>query len=164
MIDIIILLFLAILCIARGTWGLFKDIRIDLADASTVTGQVIQADIKQMEQVTFEYNKYKTVFALQLHNSNQQFAIDRGADFCNSLSQQIKIGDTVTILYRLSTVEHNTHVFQIEKNGKVIAGLTDYKSGELRMIILGYVFGCSIITGLAIWRVKRRRKARMIQT
>jgi hypothetical protein len=161
-IDVIILLSLAFLCIARATWGLIKDIHVDLSDSSKVTGQVIQAEIKQMEQGAFKYNKHKTVFALRLHNSGEEFAIDRGAEFCTILSNQINICDTLTIFYRASSNQSNTHVFQIEKNGKIIAGFTDYKNGELRMIILGYVFGCSIITGLAIWYVKRRRKARMI--
>ncbi|MEP6466765.1 MAG: hypothetical protein ABJB05_10690, partial [Parafilimonas sp.] len=118
-IDVTILLVLGLLCIARATWGLFKDINIDISDAKSVTGQVFQADIIQIKETTFKLKKYKTVFALRLENSNQNFAIDRGVDFCNYLKTQIKIGDTIKILYRLSTSEHNTFVFQIEKSQKI---------------------------------------------
>lgn len=47
-IDVAILLVLGLLCIARATWGLFKDINVDLSEAKTVTGQVIYADITQV--------------------------------------------------------------------------------------------------------------------
>ncbi len=160
-IDVIILLLLGLLCIARATWGLFKDIHIDISDAKSVTGQVIQADIIQIKEATFKLKKYKTVFALRLENSNQNFAIDRGADFCNYLKTQIEIGDTVKLLYRLSTSEHNSFVFQIEKNQKVLANFTDYKKKETRMIILAYVFGFVILTGLTFWYVNKKNKARL---
>ncbi len=163
-IDVAILLVLGLLCIARATWGLFKDINVDLSDAKTVTGQVIYADITQIEKATFKSKKYKTVFALRLENSNQNFAIDRGADFCNYLKTQIKTGDTVKLLYRLSTGEHNTFVFQIEKDQKIIADFSNYKKKETKMIILAYVFGFIILGGLSIWYINKKKKARLTQS
>jgi hypothetical protein len=163
-IDVAILLVLGLLCIARATWGLFKDINVDLSDAKTVMGQVIYADITQIEEETFKSKKYKTVFALRLENSNQNFAIDRGTDFCNYLKTQIKAGDTVKLLYRLSTGKHNTFVFQIEKDQKIIADFSDYKKKETKMIALAYVFGFVILDGLSIWYINKKRQARLTQT
>jgi hypothetical protein len=163
-IDVAILLVLGLLCIARATWGLFKDISVDLSDAKAVTGQVIYADITQIKESTFKLKKYKTVFGLRLENSNQNFAIDRGTDFCNYLKTQIKTGDTVKLLYRLSTGEHNTFVFQIEKNQKIIADFSDYKKKETRMIILAYLFGFIILGGLSIWYINKKKQARLTQS
>lgn len=155
---------LGLLCIARATWGLIKDIRIDLSDAKSVTGQVVHADIIQIEETTFKSKRYKTVFALRLENSNENFAIDRGADFCNYLKTQIKIGDTVKLLYRLSTSEHNSFVFQIEKNKKVLADFNDYKKREIRMIILAYGFGFIILAGLTFWYINKKKQTRLTQS
>ena len=160
-IDVAILLVLGVLCIARATWGLFKDINIDLSDAKSVTGQVIYADITQIKEATLKIKKYKTVFALRLENSNQNFAIDRGADYCNYLKTQIKTGDTVKLLYRLSTSEHNTFVFQIEKDEKIIADFKDYKKKETKMITLAYVFGFIILSGLSIWYINKKKQTRL---
>lgn len=157
-IDVIILLVLGLLCIARATWGLLKDIQIDLSDAKSVSGQVVYADITQIKETTFKSKKYKTVFALRLENSNQNFTIDRGSDFCSYLKTQIKTGDTVKLLYRLSTNEHNSFVFQIEKNQKVIADFTGYKKRETRMIVLAYVLGFIILGGLVFWHINKRKK------
>jgi hypothetical protein len=163
-IDVAILLVLGLLCIARATWGLFKDINVSLSDAKTVIGQVVYADITQIEEATFKSKKYKTVFALRLENSSQNFAIDRGTDFCNYLKTQIKAGDTVELRYRLSTSEHNTFVFQIEKNQKIIADFKGYKKGQTRMIILLYLFGTVILGGLSFWYINKKKQARLIQS
>lgn len=163
-IDVTILLVLGLLCIARATWGIFKDINTNLSDAKSVTGQVIYADITQIKESTFKLKKYKTAFALKLENSNQNFVIDRGVDFCNYLKTQIKMGDTVKLLYRLSTGEHNTFVFQIEKDEKIIADFSDYKKKETKMITLAYVFGFIILSGLSIWYINRKKQARLTQS
>ncbi len=160
-IDVIILLVFGLLCITRATWGLFKDIHIDISDAKSVTGQVIQAEIIQIKETTFRFKKYKTVFALRLENSNENFAIDRGADFCNYLKAQIRTGDTVKLLYRLSTGDHNTFVFQIEKDQTVLADFNNYKKRELRMIIFAYVFGFIILCGLAFWYINKKKQTRL---
>lgn len=89
-IDVIILLPLGLLCIARATWGLFKDIYVDLSEAKTVTGVVTYADITQIRKSTFRSKKYSTVFGLKLNNSEQNFVIDRGVDFCNYLKKKYK--------------------------------------------------------------------------
>ena len=163
-IDVAILLVLGLLCIARATWGIFKDTNINLSDAKSVTGQVIYADITQINEATIKLKKYKTVFALRLENSNQNFAIDRGADFCNYLKTQIKTGDTVKLLYRLSTGEHNSFVFQIEKDEKIIAEFSDYKKKETKMITLAYVFGFIILGGLSIWYINKKKQGRLTQS
>jgi len=163
-IDVIILLVLGLVCMTRATWGLFKDLNIDLSDSKSLTGQVTYADITQIEKTTFKSKKYKTVFALRLENSTQNFAIDRGTDFCNYLKTQIKTGDTVKLLYRFSTSEHNTFVFQIEKNQKVIADFINYKNVQTRMIILLYLFGFVILGGLSFWYINKKKQARLTQS
>ncbi len=163
-IDVIILLLLGLLCVARATWGLFKDIHINLSDAKSVTGQVVYADKIQIEETTIKLKKYKTVFAIKLENSNQNFAIDRGADFCNYLKTQIKKGDTIKLLYRLSTNEHNSFVFQIEKNENILADFNNYKKGQTRFIILAYFFGFIILGGLTFWYINKKKQTKLTQT
>ena len=160
-IDVAILLALGLLCMARATWGFFKDINIDLSDAKSISGKVIYADVTQIKETTLKSTKYKTVFELRLENSNQDFAIDRGTDFCNYLNERIKTGDTVKVLYRLSTGEHNSFVFQIEKDQKVIANFSDYKKKETKMITLAYVFGFIILGGLNIWYINKKKQEKL---
>ena len=157
-IDIIILVLLGLLFIARATWGIFKDIHIDISAANSVTGKVIQAETIQVKETTFKLNKYKTVFTIKLENSNLNLAVDRGADFCNNLATQIQKGDSVKILYRLSTSEYNSFIFQIEKNKKVLANFNDYKKRETGMIILAYVFGFLILAGLTFWYINKKKR------
>jgi hypothetical protein len=163
-IDVIILLVLGLLCIARATWGLFKDINVDLPRARSVTGQVTYAGIIEMEAITFKSKKYKTVFALRLKNTNQNFAIDRGVDFCNYLKTQIQIGDIIRIHYRPGPGEHNTFVFQIEKGQKILAGFSDYKKREIQMIILAYIFGFILLGALTLWYFKKRKQTGLLQS
>jgi hypothetical protein len=162
--DVIILLALGLLCIGRATWGLFKDINVDLRGAGSVTGQVTYAGIIEMEATTFTSKKYKTVFALRLKNSNQNFAIDRGVDFCNYLNTQIQIGDIIRIHYRPGPGEYNTFVYQIEKGQKIVAGFSDYKKREIQMIILAYIFGFILLGGLTLWYIKKRRQTGLLHS
>jgi hypothetical protein len=157
-IDVIILLVLGLLCVARATWGIFKDVNANLSTAQSVTGQVIYAGIIKMEENTINVKKYKTVLALTLDNSNQKFAIDRGSYVCNYLKTKIKSGDTLKLYYRDPMNEYNTFVFQIEKGQKILADFSDYKKGESKMIVLLYAFGFVILGGLLAWYLNKRKK------
>ncbi|HEX6171654.1 MAG TPA: hypothetical protein VFZ33_18350 [Chitinophagaceae bacterium] len=163
-VDIVILLLLGLACIARGTWGLFKDIYVDLSEAKTVTGVVTYADITQIQKFTFRSKKYSTVFGLKLNNSDQNFVIDRGADFCKHLKDNIRIGDTIKLLYRLSTSDQNSFVFQVEKDEHTLANYSEYRKKEIKMIVLAYAFGLIIIGGLIFWYVNKKKQARETQT
>ena len=80
------------------------------------------------------------------------------------LKTQIKIGDTVKLLYRLSTSEQNSFVFQIEKNKTVLADFNDYKKRETKMIILAYIFGFILLGGLSLWYINKRKQSRLTQS
>lgn len=84
--------------------------------------------------------KTKTVFAIQLDNSKEKFAVDRGFSTCYVLNSEIKTGDTIKIYYRSSYNDYNTHVFQIEKNNSVLINSRDYSKMELGMMILALLF------------------------
>jgi hypothetical protein len=156
-IDVIILLSLGVLLIVRSFWGLFKDINVDITKSSSIRGKVSQADIRDIEESTFKLNKHKTVFAIQLDNSNEKFAVDRGILVCNLLNSQIQIGDSIEIYYRSSTGDFNTHIFQIEKNNTVIINSRDYSKREAGMITLGFIFGFVITIGTIFWAVKQKK-------
>ena len=162
-VDVIILLVLGLLCVARAAWGLYKDVYIDVAKAKSLTGRVVYAGIIQIEKVTFKSNKYSTVFGIELDGSNEKFAIDRGIDVCNFLKENVSIGDTIKLSYRHSTSEHNTFVYEIEKDGHILANYRDYQEKETKMIILGFVFGVLILGGLIFWYVKKKKQIRIIQ-
>lgn len=149
--DVIILLLLAILSIARSTWGLVKDLTVDLTKTKSVTGSVVYADIVKVEESTFRFKKHKAVFLLKLENSDENFTIDRGAEFCSYLKTVITPGDTVTVLYRHSTGKYNSFVFQLEKKHRILADLKGYKEKQGGFIILGYGFGFLILAGLYFW-------------
>jgi len=157
-IDIIILLSFGLLLITRSFWGLFKDINVDISKSNSIIGKVSQADIRKIKESTFKFKKYKTVFAIQLDNSNEHFAVDRGISVCNFLKSQIKMGDLIKIYYRSSTSDFNTHVFQIEKNDTVIINSNDYSNKESKMIVLGFAFGALITAGTIFWAVKQKKK------
>ena len=163
-VEIVILLLLGVLCIARATWGLFKDIYVDLTKAKSVTGVVTYADITQIQKFTFKSKKYSTVFGLKLDNSDQNFVIDRGVDFCEYLKANIRIGDTLKLLYRLNTGDENSFVFQVEKGGRTLANYNEYRKKEIKMIVLAYTFGFIIIGGLTFWYLNKKKQARLTQT
>jgi len=157
--DVIILLIFGLLCVTRGTWGIFKDVTINLSNAKSVTGQVVYAETIRIKKATIKITDYKNVFAIRLNNSPQRFAVDRGADFCKYLEKLIKTGDTLKMLYRNSTGEYNTFIFQIQKGNEIIADFNGYKKKQTEMIILCYFFGFIILGGLSFWYIKKRRQA-----
>ncbi|TKK64112.1 hypothetical protein FC093_23280 [Ilyomonas limi] len=163
-IDVTILLILGLLCVARATWGIFKDINVKLSSANSVTGRVINSGIIQIDKATFKSKKYKTVFALTLENSDEKFAVERGTDVCNYLNSQIQPGDTVKVFYRQSTSEYNTFVFQIEKGQRTLADIKEYQKGQAKMIVLMYVFGFAILGGLLAWYLNEKKKSKLAAT
>lgn len=156
-IDIFILLTLGILLIARSIWGIVKDMNVDLSKSTSITGKVVYAGTRKLEESTFTLKKYKTVFAIKLDNPEENFAVDRGASVCQLLQSQIQAGDTIKIYYRSGTGDFNTHVFQVEKDNRVVISAGDYSSKEFRMIALGFVFGGLITAGTIFWMIKQRR-------
>ncbi len=160
-IDVAILLILGLLCVARATWGVFKDINVILSSANSVTGRVNNTGIIQIDKATFKSNKYKTVFAFTLENSDEKFAVDRGIGVCNTLNSKIRLGDTIKVYYRNSSNEYNTFVFQIEKGQQTLADINEYQKGETKMIILMYVFGFAILGGVLAWYINKRKKSKL---
>jgi hypothetical protein len=161
-IDVTILLILGVLCVARATWGIFKDIDVKLSSAESVTGKVINADVIYIDKATFKSKKSKTVFAFLLENSGEKFAVDRGVNACNFLKSQIHPGDIVKVFYRQSTNEYNTFIFQIEKGGQTLAHIKDYQKGELKMIVLSYLFGFIVLGGLLIRQLNKKKQTDLI--
>ena len=160
-IDVAILLILGLLCVARATWGVVKDINVNLLSANSVTGRVLKAGIIKIDKATFKSKKYKTVFAFTLENSDEKFAVDRGEDTYRYLNSQIKPGDTIKVFYRGSSNEYNTHVFQIDKGENTFADIKEYQNGETKMIILMYIFGFAILGGLLAWYINKRKKSKL---
>ncbi|MDF2384048.1 hypothetical protein JMG10_21440 [Nostoc ellipsosporum NOK] len=155
--EIVFLLLVGVLLIARATWGLITDVHSKLPDRAVISGRVSFAGIIQIEQATIKLKKYKTVFGIRLENIGQTFAVDRGADFCNHLRSQIKIGDTIKLIYRPKNAEYNTHVYQIEKGREIIVNYNSYKKKALEMIILAYAVGTAILVGISVWYLRNKR-------
>lgn len=160
-IDVSILLILGLLCVARATWGVFKDINVNLTSANKLTGMVVNSGIIQIDKATFKSKKYKTVFAFTLENSDEKFAVDRGTGVCDALNAQIHPGDTINVYYRNSSNEYNTFVFQIEKGQQTLADINEYQKGETKMIVLMYAFGFAILGGLLAWYLNKKKKSRL---
>ena len=160
-IDVSILLILGLLCVLSATRGIFKDINVNLSSANSVTGRVIKAGIIKIDKATFKSKKYKTVFAFTLENSDEKFAVDRGEDIYRYLNSQIKLGDTIKVFYRQSSNEYNIRVFQIDKGQKTLADINEYQKGEMKMIILMYIFGFAILGGLLAWYIKKIKKSKL---
>jgi len=164
-IDIVILLTLGILGLARSSWGLYKDVNIDISSSKSILGLVSQAEIQDIELFTLKVKKFRTAFVIKLDNSEETFAIDRGISVCKFLSSQIKKGDTIQIFYRASTGDINTHVFQIEKNKEIIINAKDYSKKETKMIVWGFIFGFIVTGGTIFWVIRQKKtKSRRLQT
>jgi hypothetical protein len=146
-----------VLLIARSIRGLFKDVNVDISKSSSIFGKVSQANTRKIKESTFTLKKYKTVFAIQLDNSSEKFAVDRGVSVCNLLDSEIKEGDSIKIYYRSSTGDFNTHIFQIEKNKTVIINSKDYSNKESTMITWGFILGIIITTGTIFCVVKQKK-------
>ncbi len=156
-IDVTILLVLGLACISRTTWGIFKDIKVNLATAKSIKGKVTYSEIIKIDKATLKIDQKKTVFAIELDNSDENFVIDRGLAVCNYLKTQINSGDSLRIFYRTGTNKYNRFVFQIEKGQKILVTIADYKKGELKMIVLCYLFGFIILGGLLIWYLIKKK-------
>ncbi len=154
--DIAILLILGTLLITRSIWGLMKDTNIDISKSNTLVGRVTQADIRSIKEATFKLTKYKTVFIIELDNSDEIFAVDRGINTCNFLLSKIKKDDWIKVFYRSSTGDYNTHIFQIEKNNAIVINSKDYSKNELQMIILMAFFGGCLTAGAITAMIKQK--------
>ena len=156
-IEIVILLSLGILSMARSVWGFIKDTNVDITKSKSITGKVFHADIRKIKENTFKINKYKTVFAIQLYNTDQKFAVERGTSVCKVLDSLINAGDSIKIFYRSGGGDYNTHVFQIEKNNEVIINVKDYCRKESGMLIWAFIFGFVITAGTIIWMIRQKK-------
>ncbi len=162
-IDVTILLVLGLLCVSRATWGVFKDLKANLETAKSIVGKVTYSDIIKIDEATLKIDKKKTVFAFELENSNEKFAVDRGLTVCKYLKNQIKNGDTLLVFFRHGTNQYNRFVFQIEKGEKILASIKDYKKRETKLIVLCYAFGLLILGGLLIWFLTKNKVIRPIK-
>ena len=92
------------------------------------------------------------MFYFKLNNSDQKFAIHNSYEGYDDLQRAIKVGDTIKVYYGSTLLDnYNRHIFQIEKNGKILIDYTDYNKSASEKAGLGLFIGIVVLTGYIMW-------------
>jgi hypothetical protein len=141
----IFLLLLGLTCLAGSIIALIMDIYLDLAKTDTVTGRVLRAGVIDIKIFRIKRNRYKSCFYFQLHNSREKFAVLRSDEAYSDLQLNIRPGDTIKVYYRSVSNEYNQHVFQVEKNGRILEHYYDYNERVSTRAAIGLLAGLVIL-------------------
>lgn len=117
-----------------------RNIDLNLRKQNVITGKVTAA--KTMYIKDGKYSHRYIYFTL--HNSNQEFIIQTLPSYPTDLVTSISVDDTLTVYFR-PTTGYNKHVFQIEKNGKVLADYETYNKSKSVAAFIGLVVGISLL-------------------
>lgn len=143
---LIVSLILGGMMIAVTIKFLNHHINVDLTKVNQISGCVIDAGIRQ--KTSGNRIKIKdNVFFIILNNSSEVFATYRPEQEYATLTERIKIGDTITIYYRSHSGDLNLDVYQITEHGQVIQ---DYKSYNHNHRIIAWITGISGLGVLAV--------------
>lgn len=135
----------ALLFAAAGILAVIDYRKDDLSRAKSIIGAVFYTDKRCIDRKTYRRYRCKDVFYFRLVNSQENFAIRRRDEAYGDLFLNMKEGDTIKVFYREVAEQYNTHVFQIEKQGKVILHFKDYKDGVSVSIGIFVFIGLGII-------------------
>jgi hypothetical protein len=88
-----------------------------------------------------------------LHNSDQQFVIRPRASYPADLTSALATGDTLKVFFRPAR-GYNQYVYQIEKDGKVLADYLTFNENESVKAAIG-LFGGFFLILFSILRFRR---------
>lgn len=135
--------------------SIVREVNIDLSKSKQVVGKVSFADIRTVRRYSFKWRSYKLVFYFRLDNSNQKFAYQNAYEGYEHLRAGIRIGDTIKV-YFMSNIHNgdNSHIFQIEKNGKILVDYDEYNRTVSSYAGLGLFLGIFLFIGNIMWYKK----------
>jgi hypothetical protein len=151
LISFIILLIIGLLSLTSSFIAWTSDTNIQLSKAKSIIGQVTYADTREIEKANFRYKSYKRVFYFKIKNSDQNFAIYRSYEGYEDLKSEIHAGDTLKIYYRESSLDYNTHIFQVEKDNKVLQDYKDYQNQASSAAGITLFVGLLLTIGSILW-------------
>jgi hypothetical protein len=132
-----------------GIFTVIDSRKNDLSRAKSIVSAVSYTDKRCIDKTRFRRfrNRYRCrdVFYFKLVNSEENFAVRRNSEAYGDLFFHMKIGDTVKVFYRQVAGEYNTHVFQVEKEGKVVLDFKDYEGSVSTAVAIFVVVGLGII-------------------
>jgi len=152
LVNFIILLFISLYFLAGSTFSLINDVNVNLSKSKSVTGRVIYADIRQIQNITIRWTSYSRVFYFKLNNSSQKFAVHNSYEGYDELQRALKLGDTIKVYYGSTLLDdYNRHIFQIEKNGRALIDYKDYNKRASEKAGLGLFIGIVVLAGAMMW-------------
>ena len=107
--------------------------------------------VKDVGETFHISSKFKSkVFFLKLYGLDQKLEVYRRTMDYTSLTNQISIGDTVTVYYKGNRPANiNIDLFQIEKRNKILLDKSEFEAQESNLIWIGAI-GVFLTIGLAI--------------
>jgi len=154
LISFIILLIIGLGSLINSVISIKNEATINLKNAQFINGEVLNAETRQIVKGGIRWKTYKRIFYFRLHNSNQNFAVYRSYEGYEDLKTKITIGDTVEVYYSGKNSGYNENVYQVEKNGEVLADLKEYKKNSSILAGKGLLLGIVLTVGSILWYMK----------
>jgi hypothetical protein len=155
---IIFSILLGIVLLIAGCVTIIRDIDLDLTKTSFVVGMVND----KRDVYIKEGKRHDRYLYFLLDNSDQQFVIRPLPSHPRDLESDLNTGDTVKVFFRPAS-GYNKNVYQIEKNGVVLADYDSYNKRESGDAVLCLFGGFFLITyaillhrKIAIWQLLNR--------
>lgn len=156
--PILLFILLGIFLLILGCVSVIQDIDLDLAKTHSVVGVVVdRRDI----YIKDGKRHYRYLYFL-LNNSDQQFVIKPLPSHPRDLETEVIIGNTVKVFFRPAS-GYNKNVYQIEKNGKILADYHTYNKKESSTTAIFLFAGVFLIISaillhrkISIWQVLNR--------
>jgi hypothetical protein len=138
--SLVLCLLAGVALVVVSIWMIVRDTNINLAKSDIIIGKVNWCGVADTRP---GHHDNRRVFSFLLDNSTQKFAIHHAEERYTDLLFNVKPGDSVKAYYRPVRHGMNLHVFQLEKNGKVLEPYDNYEkeisAGAELMLIVGII-------------------------
>ena len=124
--ELLSTLFLGGICLLGGVKTIVSHTDLDLRKVAKVTGRVTRSEIRSRFVKGVKISQTQIVFFFRLHNSDQNFTVYRSDNAYGRLQEQVKLGDTIKVLYEPSSENFNLDVYQVEKGNNIVQSYSTY--------------------------------------
>jgi hypothetical protein len=154
------LLFVALFVICLVVIGMgFQGRKLELRDTVRREGTVeTVGTIRLRNQSTRVPDRM--VFSIQFSDMRERFNVSRRNENYADLIENIQVGDSLIVYFRHNNSQsenRNVGVVQIEKNGKIILDISEFKDRQTARIYMGF-FGLLALLVVAIFYYRDRKK------
>jgi hypothetical protein len=141
--TIIQFLFFGLACVLYGSYRLYSDVNLNLSKQLKAREKVVQTGYERVD-IGFRYRHQVEMFSFELEGIPDRFVIDQYYPGYESKKTAIKVGDTLKVFYRKSSDYLNGHVYQVEKDGKVLVSYAykneKYSTAAAILLLVGSGF------------------------